>query len=273
MYINLNKLKVTTYPDGMKEYIPDIRITGNAVDIFGSVRSFDELLGLAQVVHWCRTQSLKINLTLHYLIGGRMDRNVHGVNVLRTVTDVINGLDLENISVVWPHSSSTIDLLNAFHRKNTEVAFLFAGIQNSCIYFDINETQDSFGLVLPDAGAEKRYYNDHHAGLVQFKNKEIVIGGKHRDVETGNLSGFSCPAVVPKTCVIVDDLCDAGGTFSGLATKLREAGAENIALVVYHGLFFKGIPQGIDFVYTTDSARNLNDLRTKNFVVQRVIGA
>lgn len=54
--------------------------------------------------------------------------------------------------------------------------------------------------------------------------------------------------------LIVDDICDGGGTFVGLAKELRAAGATRVYLYVTHGIFSKRLPlEGIDHVYTTDS--------------------
>ena len=57
--------------------------------------------------------------------------------------------------------------------------------------------------------------------------------------------------------LIVDDICDGGATFVGLAKELRAAGAKKVYLYVTHGIFSKGLPlEGIDKVFTTDSYFN-----------------
>jgi ribose-phosphate pyrophosphokinase len=192
------------------------------------------------------------------LIGGRMDRGVHGVNILRTVCDVINSLNFDSIEVIWPHSSSTIDLLDAKHNTYLEKLFIYNSILQARSVFESEELD----ICLPDGGAVKRWYNDHADILgqdnVSWKQGHIGVQecSKHRNPITAELSGFGCPYNVRENCLIVDDICDGGGTFSGLAVELRKAGAKLIGLAVYHGLLFKDIPEGIDFVYTTNSARN-----------------
>jgi ribose-phosphate pyrophosphokinase len=67
---------------------------------------------------------------------------------------------------------------------------------------------------------------------------------KTRDTKTGALSGFSIadPLIVKgRNVVIIDDICDGGGTFIGLAQVLLEAGAQSLRLGVTHGLFTKGL--------------------------------
>jgi ribose-phosphate pyrophosphokinase len=56
--------------------------------------------------------------------------------------------------------------------------------------------------------------------------------------------------------LIVDDLCDGGGTFTAHASVLLAAGATAVDLYVTHGIFSKGLPlDHIDRVFTTDSYR------------------
>ena len=79
---------------------------------------------------------------------------------------------------------------------------------------------------------------------------------KKRDSETGALSGFAVESgdVRDAVCLVVDDICDGGGTFSGIAAVLREAGARSVSLAVTHGVFSRGIElAGIDTTYCTDS--------------------
>lgn len=110
-------------------------------------------------------------------------------------------------------------------------------------------------LVAPDAGALKKIHNVAKASGA----RDYAILTKERDVATGNLTGFSLVSgnVAGKDVLIVDDLCDAGGTFIGSAQVLRDAGARSVSLYVTHGVFSKGVENllnnGIDAIYTTTS--------------------
>lgn len=100
-------------------------------------------------------------------------------------------------------------------------------------------------VVIPDYGATKKALTWMPAGL------PWVQAYKKREPKTGKLSGFGLhwnnggipgpPEGHP--VVIVDDICDAGGTFIGLAQVLKEDGATDIRLAVTHGLFTKGIDE------------------------------
>ena len=82
---------------------------------------------------------------------------------------------------------------------------------------------------------------------------------KFKDPVTGIVSEIGSPDLNPelvkgKKCLIVDDICDGGGTFVGSAKLLIEAGADRVDLYVTHGIFSKGIPiHCIDHVWTTNS--------------------
>ena len=76
--------------------------------------------------------------------------------------------------------------------------------------------------------------------------------------------------------LIVDDLCDAGGTFIGSAQLLRDAGARSVSLYVTHGVFSKGtaalLSQGIDNIYSTTSyaAAELAEQRVELIDIARI---
>lgn len=98
------------------------------------------------------------------------------------------------------------------------------------------------GVISPDAGAEKR------ASLVATEfGKPLYHGWKKRDISTGQLSGFGVESIPNYgKYLVVDDLCDGGGTFIGLAEAIQDGGpdgAEDVTLDLWvtHGLFTKGL--------------------------------
>lgn len=114
-------------------------------------------------------------------------------------------------------------------------------------------------IVIPDAGASKKAYSWIPKGM------DYVQALKTRDVKTGTLSGFQVIDSenvfnkgngLRRNAVIIDDICDGGGTFLGLADELLAAGALSIRLGVTHGLFTKGLaPLHAKFsrIYTLDT--------------------
>jgi phosphoribosylpyrophosphate synthetase len=59
---------------------------------------------------------------------------------------------------------------------------------------------------------------------------------------TGEIVGLDVYGEVEgKNIYILDDICDGGYTFTILAKQLYELGAEEVHLVVSHGIFSKGL--------------------------------
>ena len=100
--------------------------------------------------------------------------------------------------------------------------------------------------------------------LAALCNIELPIGypvlrcSKKRDPETGKLLGFNVPAkkfFKTKNVLIIDDICDGGGTFLGIADKLK-AYKLDLHLYVTHGIFSQGfekLKKSFKSIFTTDS--------------------
>ena len=94
---------------------------------------------------------------------------------------------------------------------------------------------------------------------------DIIFASKERDTKTGEILATRCdlPAhygmVTQKDFLIVDDICDGGGTFNLLAEAFsgNEFGAQSeLELFVSHGIFSKGLGAVSDRyrrITTTDS--------------------
>ena len=101
----------------------------------------------------------------------------------------------------------------------------------------------------------------------------MCIRDRHRDVKTGKLTGFTAYAndLKNQICVIVDDICDGGGTFLGLAQELKNKNAGDIILIVSHGIFSKGfdeLTKHFTKVITTDSFSTIDDPRLTQIKLQ-----
>jgi ribose-phosphate pyrophosphokinase len=125
-------------------------------------------------------------------------------------------------------------------------------IKNAILDFDPDV------LIAPDAGAAKK---------IKAYNIDLPIEycGKTRNMETGQLTDFQlyCDTFYERP-LIIDDICDGGGTFLALAPIIKgKTACEAIGLYVTHGLFTKGvevITDVFDKVYCTNSYKgNLID--------------
>lgn len=193
--------------------------------------------------------SISVELLSPYFSYARQDRRmVKGEPLsVKVMADMVNSMRYAAVHVLDPHSDVTTALVN-----NIKIIDNAPFVRTAW-----NAIEDSSKcLVSPDAGFEKKAFR--LATEMNIDSKDVVYGTKKRDVATGKLSGFGFSGNVNgRACVIVDDICDSGGTFIGLAQNLREGGAKSVHLVVSHGIFSKGVSHllnnGIESIYTTDS--------------------
>ena len=208
---------------------------------------------LAQLVDAVRhvTDVAVSHLQLAWLPWARQDRHMVAGDsfALKVFANQLNTLNFDKVFILDPHSDAAAAAINNCVAIPQETCLLQSETLRRAI------AQGELMLVAPDAGALKKIHNV--AKATGAKNYAILT--KERDVASGNLTGFALVAgeVAGKDLLIVDDLCDAGGTFIGSAQVLREAGARSVSLYVTHGIFSKGVENllnnGIDAIYTTTS--------------------
>jgi ribose-phosphate pyrophosphokinase len=106
-------------------------------------------------------------------------------------------------------------------------------------------------FVAPDKGARTRTRALAEALSSAQRPIGLIHGEKVRDPHTGALAGFRIdPQESPPTLerdalvVVVDDICDGGGTFLGLAAALRKSyGEHELNLWTTHGIYSKGLDE------------------------------
>lgn len=229
---------------------PDLYTT-QPVMISHRLNSFNDLGLLCVAVDALRRMKIKeISAFIPYFPAARQDRVMVGGEPLtvKVYADIINALQLNKVMVFDPHSEVTPALLN-----NCEVipnhAFIKKAIES------IGETPL---LISPDGGALKKIYKvSEYLGGV-----EVVECSKSRDVKTGKLSGFKVYAddLKGRDCLIVDDICDGGATFIGLAQELKKKNAGKLYLAISHGIFSKGfanLTPHFASIFSTDSIKNI----------------
>lgn len=123
---------------------------------------------------------------------------------------------------------------------------------------------DECQVVLPDAGAAERYFN----GNVP---PDIIVGEKVRDIETGKILSIKVknPEAIDGRwpLIMIDDLCDGGGTFVGLANAIREVRPDAVInIAVDHMVNPKGIEnlsKNFNHVFFTNSYKDWNGLKAE----------
>jgi ribose-phosphate pyrophosphokinase len=204
--------------------------------------SGDDLMSLAMWADGVKRAGHTTIAAIPYLPGARMDRGAPlGAKVY---ADIINGMGIDNLVALDPHS----DVAPALYDNLTVV-----GLDE--LSFWSLQTENWDGVIVPDLGARKRAES-----VAEALGVPVIQAQKHRDFETGKLSGFSCEHLPAKErFLIVDDICDGGGTFIGLADYLKEEQdivPEQLGLWVTHGIFSQGLDELIKrfkYIYTTNS--------------------
>lgn len=193
--------------------------------------------------------STKVYLHLGYVPYARQDRRCNEGEALaiRVLASLINSMNFDCVTILDPHSDVVGALIN--NVEIIEQRMLLSRANRLCTQLQ----KGNLTLVAPDAGATKKALDI----AKHFNGVEVIQATKERDTKTGRLTHFNYYGDVSgKDLLIVDDIFDGGGTFAGLAAKLKEGGAKSITLFVTHGIFAKGlkiIDGLIDTVYTMDT--------------------
>lgn len=188
------------------------------------------------------------NLVLPYIPGARQDRSNPTGDVLFTLASVgamINARGFSRVICLDPHSPAAYK-----HIEELEEFPLLRVAKMLPVGYD--------GVIAADKGGK-----DRAEQMAEALDLPVFYGGKSRDVATGKLTGFTLQQLSGGKghFLVVDDICDGGGTFLGLADKIKEQGA-TADLYVSHGLFSKGttaLREAFERIYTTDSLAPLRD--------------
>ncbi|MDE1205906.1 ribose-phosphate diphosphokinase [Tenacibaculum larymnensis] len=221
------------------------------VTITHRIQSFNDMGTLLLATNALKNMGIKkLHVVLPYFPAARQDRLMVSGEPLsvKVYADIINAQNFESVTVLDPHSEVTPALLN-----NCKV------IDNHKFIEHITkQLSDNLLLISPDGGALKKIYKV----AAYLQNYEVVECSKSRNVKTGQLTGFKVYAddLQGKDCLIVDDICDGGGTFLGLAKELKAKNAGNLYLAISHGIFSKGfdeLEKHFTKIFTTDSFKTI----------------
>lgn len=221
-------------------------------EIIARIQSAQDLMEFMSAVYAIKEyENCQIQAFIPYWPGARQDRvaNIGEALTTKIYADIINNLDLQYVQLVDPHSDVTPALVNN--------SWLYP------IHIIIGQAIKDSGaeiIICPDAGAAKRISDN----LKKLNlNIPIIQCLKKRDTITGRLSGFQVLAepkqLDNKKCLIIDDICDGGGTFIGLVEELDyliNNFPGDIFLYVTHGVFSQGydkLLENFKKIYTTDS--------------------
>ena len=228
------------------------RVAGEQICITVQARTTQDIL-MTLLAHDALIQmgASSVDLFIPYFPAARQDRLMVAGEPLsvRVYADLINAAAFRKVTVFDPHSEVAPALLRHCVPVNNH-AFV-QSIQ------EILGHNPHLVFVAPDAGSAKKIH--HLSSALQWFN--VVQCDKTRDIKTGLLSApkvFS-DDLQGADCLIIDDICDGGGTFIQLAEALKAKNAGRLYLAVSHGIFSKGIDvlqPHFERIFTTNSFYN-----------------
>lgn len=184
-------------------------------------------------------------LFIPYFPGARQDRADGTAPLTLSVMAKLFEIGADTAWIFDPHSSQLHSHME------------FDAIMPSDLGQHERVSRGSVCIIAPDAGAEERA-KDYRDAF--YADSEVLVCSKKRDPATGRLSNYEMPALPGRgKYIIVDDICDGGGTFNLLADAFKKdphAEGSTLELFVSHGIFSKGldaIDAIISRIVTTDS--------------------
>lgn len=192
-------------------------------------------------------------IVMPYLPGARSDHK-HFIPLGAAVyADLINSFEADVVICFDPHSEVMPGMIN--NCRVIDSTYLI----RDYVIGPVSEPR-YHGIIAPDAGARTRA-----TAVANAAELPVYFAQKHRDPDTGQLSGFSCEELPAEgNFLVVDDICDGGGTFMGLASATGLP-KERLGLYVSHGVFSGGAARLLSYygeIWTTDSfARDENDTK------------
>jgi ribose-phosphate pyrophosphokinase len=257
----LEGIQVINFPDGQ----PHVRLTvmpepGEDVRIVSPIRNPTELFILHLTMDAIFEAKANIaELVVPYLMGARYDRVIQPGDSLdlRVVANMLNWYNPGTVHLFDVHSAEALDwIIDAKSHRNDRLLQRFNELRGN----------PEVILIVPDKGANARVegyrkvlnvVGEVYCDKVRDLNGKITLEVKNPDACTGN------------DCVIVDDLCDGGGTFLAIANQVARYEPKSLSLIVSHGIFSRGLEplfERFDLIVTSDSYADMQSTGKLNVV-------
>lgn len=253
----------TLFPDGTSQVwkldenlISELKDPVKEITVVWYFESDSEIVYLSSLCtllrHITGNKHSRLKLFVPFLPGARQDKLVSNNQTFNRAVyaGFINALNFDQVTVLDAHSDirGVIDRVWSVHPED--------------FHLEVKELEpENTVIVYPDHGAFIRYYHG-------FRASPKLLVDKERDPLTGAITSSRFHESEMNSewnnFLIVDDICDGGATFIGVAELIKRFYPEaKISLAVTHGIFSRGlqplIEAGIQTVYTTDSLiRNTN---------------
>jgi ribose-phosphate pyrophosphokinase len=253
---------IHNYPDGHKHIELHKGFNkGSKINIVCRICNGDDLFILFQIHDILKINEMKINkLHIKYLFTARCDRRfsigeAFDVKILMELLNAITPIDKEYvISLLDVHSDRVKD---------------FSKLWDTYYVIDDFKYQD-YQICFPDKGAKDRLFPSvlpsyyMHGSFTKYcDNVKPIVCQKERNGNDITVTIIDKPETVKKPILVVDDLCDGGGTFLSLIPTLRKNYPNSkISLFVTHAIQQIGIEKVAETyneVFITNSYKDWNN--------------
>ncbi|AHB36829.1 ribose-phosphate diphosphokinase [Spiroplasma apis] len=182
-----------------------------------------------------RASAKKINVVIPYFGYARQDRKAKGRQPItaRLVANLIETAGANRVIIVDLHSAQTMGFFNIPTDNFSTAQTVATEIIETIVLNNLNP--DNCILVSPDHGGLSRVH-----GVAEYTGSitsGIAVIAKRRPEPNKAEVEFILGDIKGKTCFVIDDMIDTGGTIINGAKALKEAGAKEIYIIACHGLF------------------------------------
>lgn len=251
----LESAEAFSYPGGERqvrvgEWVQKETERESAATVVARIRSSQDIVDLA-LLRDALGFNTNCKLVLPYLPYSRADRRfVPGdCEGLLVFARLLFSMSWDRIVTLDVHSKAAHDCISSL-TELPATNYISRAIED----FACRTGASRIAVLLPDAGASNRY---HIPELLGCNIHQVEVAklhcSKQRDAGSGKLLAFEVPPLPPNDpVVIVDDICDGGGTFLGIANHIPEG--QPLALYTTHSIYSKGLDPLKRFtLYTTNS--------------------
>lgn len=227
----LGEIKVAHFADGEILVTPQETIRGRSVFIIQSTCNpvTERLMEVLVCIDACKRASAKeINVIMPYYGYARQDRKAkaHQPITAKLVADLLSTAGADRIVTVDLHATQIQGFFDIPIDDLTAVPMLARHFK------DRGFEAEDLVVVSPDHGGVTRARK-----MAEILNAPIAIVDKRRPkanvCEAKNVIGD----VDGKTCIVVDDICDTGGSLCAACKILKDHGAKEVYSAITHGVF------------------------------------
>jgi ribose-phosphate pyrophosphokinase len=236
--IEQSKTKTSYFADGeiLVQSLDSVR--GKEIYIIQSTNQpvNDNLMELLIAIDaFKRASAARINVVIPYFGYARQDRKAKGRQPItaKLVANMIENAGANRVICVDLHSTQTMGFFDIPLDNFTTAQSVASEIIDTII--DLKLDPKDCILVSPDHGGLSRVHNV--ASFTGAATSGIAVIAKRRPEPNKAEVEFVLGDIKDKTCFVVDDMIDTGGTIVNAAKALKEHGAKKVYIIACHGLF------------------------------------